>query len=139
MRVLAFAASVKAVIEDGGVTASGFPMTSFYIPRFPAQITVPMVLAVCAQAGGDYDPRCYIVARSPHGDRLSVLACGWHWPDKDGEPVKFRVFAPQLSITVQFAGVHTIGLFHSPDATDTAYSFPLPVKAGAGAPPSPRP
>jgi len=135
VRVLAFAPSASAVIEDGGVTARGFPLTSFYVAQFPAQITLPLVLAVCARAGSDYDPLRYIVARSPNGDRLSVLECRWHWPDQDGEPVKFRVFAPQLTIAVPSAGVLTIGLYHSPDATQPAYVFPLPVKARAAAPP----
>jgi hypothetical protein len=135
VRVLAFAPAVSAVIEDGAVTARGFPMTNFYLPRFPAQITVPLVLAVCAQAGSDYDPRRYIVATSPNGEQLSVLECGWHWPDQEGQPFKFRVFAPQLPIQVQFAGVYTIGLYHGPDATQSAYAFPLPVTAGAAAPP----
>jgi len=138
MHVLAFAPAVStAVINDQGVTASGFPMTSFYAPRFPTRITVPLVLAVYTQAGRDHDPRRYIVATSPHGERLSVLVCAWHWPDQEGEPFKFRVFAPQLTIPVQFAGVYTIGLYHSADATETAYRFPLPVKPGAAASPQP--
>jgi hypothetical protein len=129
VRILAFAPSAGAVIEDGGVTARGFPMTSVYVPTFPTQITVPLVLAVCSQAGTDHDPRRYIVARSPSGERLTVLECSWHWPDQDGEPVKFRVFAPQLSIPVQSPGVYAIGLCHNPDATQPAYVVPLPVKA----------
>jgi hypothetical protein len=136
VRVLAFAPSASAVIEDGGVTTRGFPLTNVYLARLPAQITVPLVLAVCTQAGSDYDPRRYIVARSPSGERLSVLECSWHWPDQEGEPFKFRVFAHQLPIAVQFAGVHTIGLYHSPDATQPAYVFPLPVKGPGAAPPS---
>lgn len=135
MRVLAFAASASAVIEDGSLTARGFPLTSFYVARFPAQIAVPLVLAVYTQAGSDHGPRRYIVARSPNGERLSVLECSWHWPDQEGECFKFRVFAPQLPIEVQAAGVYSIGLYHSPDATQPAYAFPLPVKARAPAPP----
>jgi hypothetical protein len=135
VRVLAFAPSASAAIEDGAVTARGFPLTSFSLSRLPAQITVPLVLAVCTQAGSDYDPRRYIVARSPDGERLSVLECSWHWPDQEGEPFNFRVFVPQLPIAVRVAGVHTIGLCHSPDATQPAYVFPLPVKGPAAAPP----
>jgi hypothetical protein len=134
LRVLAFAASGGAVIEDGSLTARGFPLTSVYVASFPARITVPLVLAVHAQTGSDHDPRRYIVARSPLGERLNVLECSWHWPDPEGEYFKFRVFAPQLTITVQSAGVYTIGLCHSPDATEPAYAFPLPVKARAAAP-----
>jgi hypothetical protein len=57
MRVVAFAPSLSAVEEDaGGVNIKGFPMTSCYVDNFPAQITVPMVIAVCALGGADYDP-----------------------------------------------------------------------------------
>jgi hypothetical protein len=136
LRVLAFAPSGSAVIEDESLTARGFPLTSLYIAKFPARITVPLVLAVYTQAGNDHDPRRYIVARSPNGERLSVLERSWHWPDQEGEPFKFRVFAPQLPLVVQSPGVYTIGLYHSPDATQPAYAFPLPVKDRAAAPPS---
>ena len=134
MHVLAFAPAVSAVINAQGVTASGFPMSCYYVLGFPSQITVPLVLAVYTQTGHDHDPRRYIVARSPDGERLSVLVCNWHWPDQEGEPFKFRVFAPQLTIPVAFAGVYKIGLYHSQDATETAYHFPFPVKAGAPPP-----
>ena len=57
MRVVAFAPSLSAVEEDaGGVNIKGFPMTSCYVNSFPAQITVPMVVAVTALGGTDYDP-----------------------------------------------------------------------------------
>ncbi len=135
MRILAFAASGGATIEDGAVSARGLPITALYVPNFPTRITVPLVLAVWARAGSDYDPRRYIVARSPDGERLSVFECSWHWPDQDDEPFKFRVFAPQLPIPVQSAGAYTIGLCHSPEATDPAYAFPLLIKAVDAAPP----
>jgi hypothetical protein len=134
VQILAFAASGSAVIEDEAVSARGLPITALYLRRFPTRITVPLVLAVWARAGDDYDPRRYIVARSPDGERLSVFECSWHWPDQEDEPVKFRVFAPQLPIAVQSAGAYTIGLCHSPDATDPAYAFPLLIKAAAAAP-----
>ena len=80
--------------EGGGVKADGFPMTSCHVDTFPKQITIPLVLAVYTQGGSDYDPRRYIVATSPEGERLSVLECTWHWPDKPGAPVKFWVSHP---------------------------------------------
>ena len=47
MRVVSFAPSLNAVEEDaGGIAVKGFPMTSCYVNNFPAQITVPMVVAV---------------------------------------------------------------------------------------------
>jgi hypothetical protein len=128
MHVIAFAAARKAVLEDaGGVTAEGFPMTSCYVDGFPAQITVPLVLAVYTSGGSDYDPRRYIVARSPNGERVGLLEFAWHWPDTPGVPVKFRVFAHYLPMTAYSAGVHTVGLYESPDAAESDFSFPLPV------------
>jgi hypothetical protein len=128
MRVVAFAPSLRAVLDDaGGVKADGFPMTSAHVTNFPAQITVPLVLAVYTQGGTDYDPRRYIVARSPNGERLSVLECSWHWPDNPGVPVKFRVFAHHLPMVVQSPGVYSVGLYDSPDAPETDHLFPLPV------------
>ena len=54
MRVVAFAPSLSAVEEDaGGVNIKGFPMTGCYVNSFPAQITVPMVVAVTALGGTD--------------------------------------------------------------------------------------
>ena len=102
MHVVAFAPSTRAVVQDaGGVRLDGFPMTSAYVDVFPKQITVPLVLAVYTQGGSDYDPRRYIVARSPDGERLSVLECTWHWPDKPGVPVKFWVLTRYLPLVVQ--------------------------------------
>jgi hypothetical protein len=125
--------------EGGGVTADGFPMTSCYVASFPAQITVPLVLAVYTQGGSDYDPRRYVVARSPDGERLSVLECTWHWPDKPGVPVKFWVLARNLPMMVQSAGVCSVGLYDSLDATETDHLFPLPVlKANPLLPPPPQ-
>jgi len=41
MRVVAFAASLSVTDEEaGGVTATGFPMTSLYVEDFPALYTI---------------------------------------------------------------------------------------------------
>ncbi|MDT5094739.1 MAG: hypothetical protein QOH60_4102 [Mycobacterium sp.] len=128
MQVVAFAPSLSAAVDEaGGVNAHGFPMTSCHVESFPAQITVPLVLAVYTQGGTDYDPQRFIVARSPRSETVGVLECRWHWPDNPGAPVKFRVFAHQLPLAVSSAGVYTIGLYESRDGTDTAHVFPLPV------------
>ena len=88
----------------------------------------------------DYDPRLYVVARAPSGERLGAFECAWHWPDNPGSPVKFRVFVHHLAIVAQSAGVYTVGLYDSPDATETDHSFPLPVmKASPFAPPPKQP
>lgn len=66
MRVVAFAPALSANEEEaGGVAVKGFPMTSCYVNNFPAQITVPIVVAVTALGGTDYDPVKVIVATSP--------------------------------------------------------------------------
>ncbi len=102
-------------------------MTSCYVDSFPTQITVPLVVAVCALGGSDYDPRKYIIATSPEGDRMGAMEFAWHWPDNPPVPVKFRVFAQYLPMRVQSAGVHTLGLYDSLEATETDHLFPLPV------------
>jgi len=128
LRVVAFAPSLSAVEEDaGGVNIKGFPMTSCYVNGFPDQITVPMVIAVCSLGGTDYDPVRYIVATSPDGERVGSLEFGWHWHDNPPTPVKFRVFTQYLPMRVESAGVYTIGLYDSIDATETDNLFPLPV------------
>jgi hypothetical protein len=139
MHVVAFAPALKALLDEGGgVTAEGFPMTSLHVTSFPAQVTLPLVLAVYTQGGTDYNPRRYIVARSPDGQRVSTLECAWHWPDNPGAPVKFWVLNRHLSMTVQSTGVYTIGLYDRPDETETDHLFPLPVaKLNPFANPSP--
>lgn len=128
MHVVGFAPSRKAVVEDaGGVTAEGFPMTSCYVDGFPSQLTVPLVVAVYTQGGTDYEPRRYIIATSPGGDRVGSLEFAWNWPDNPGSPYKYRVFAQHLPMTVHSAGVYTIGLYESPDQTEPDHVFPLPV------------
>ena len=128
MRVVAFAPSLSAVEEDaGGVNIKGFPMTSCYVNSFPAQITVPMVVAVTALGGTDYDPVKFIVATSPDGERVGSLEFNWHWHDNPPTPVKFRVFTQYLPMRAETAGVYTIGLYDSLEDTESDVLFPLPV------------
>lgn len=129
MQVVAFAPATKLTMNNdgGGVKADGFPMTSAHVDHFPKQITISVVLAFYTEAGGDYDPRRYIVARSPEGERLNVVECAWHWPDQPKVPVKFQVLTRYLPLMVQAAGVYRIGLYDSPDATEPELEFPLPV------------
>jgi hypothetical protein len=128
MHVIAFAPSTRvATHEGGGVTADGFPMTSCHVDTFPKQITIPLVLAAYTQGGSDYDPRLYIVAKSPEGQRISTLECTWHWPDKPGTTVKFWVLTRYLPLVVESAGLYSVGLYDSPDATETDHLVPLPV------------
>lgn len=128
MRVVTFAPSLSAE-EDaaGGVNLTGFPMTSCYVDNFPAQITVPMVVAFCALGGADYDPVRYIVATSPEGERVGSLEFRWHWHDNPPTPVKFRVFTQYLPMRVEAAGVYTIGLYENLNDTESEHLYPLPV------------
>ena len=128
MRVVTFAPSLSAE-EDaaGGVNLTGFPMTSCYVDNFPAQITVPMVVAFCALGGADYDPVRYIIATSPEGERVGSLEFRWHWHDNPPTPVKFRVFTQYLPMRAEAPGVYMIGLYNSLDETETDIMFPLPV------------
>lgn len=128
MRVVVFAPALSAVDEEaGGVTVKGFPMTSCYVNNVPAQITVPIVVAMTALGGTDYDPVKVIVATSPSGERVGSLEFGWHWPDNPPTPVKFRVFTQYLPIRVEEAGVYTLGLYDNLTDTETEYLFPFPI------------
>lgn len=128
MRVVAFAPALSASAQvAGGVIAEGFPMTSFSVATFPAQITIPLVVAVFTSGGTDYDVRRYIAAVSPDGERVGGGEFSWHWDDNPPSPFKFRVFTPHLPIRVQSAGVYMLGLYDSPEATDTEHVFPLPI------------
>jgi hypothetical protein len=106
-------------------------MTSANVESFPAQITLPLVLAVYTQGGTDYDPERFIIARSPRGETVGELQCRWHWPDSPGAPVKFRVFAHQLPLRLPSTGLYTIGFYESRDGTETPHQFPLPVRKAA--------
>lgn len=128
MRVVAFAPSLSAVSQDaGGVAVEGFPLTTCYVQSVPAQITIPVVIAVCAAQGDDYNPRKFIVATAPNGERVGTLEFSWEWPDTPSVPVKFRVFAQYLPMNIQAAGIHTLGLYDDREATDTDTLYPLPV------------
>ena len=102
-------------------------MTSCFVDSFPTQITIPIVVGVCSLGGTDYNPRMYIIATSPENERVGTLEFSWDWPDNPPVPVKFRVFAQYLPIRVESAGVYTLGLYDSLDATETEHLYPLPV------------
>lgn len=128
MRVVAFAPSIEATeAEAGGVDASGFPMTQCFVSEFPTEITIPVVVAVCALDGDEYDPVRYIVATAPDGARASTMEFRWRWDDNSEAPVKFRAFLQHLPVQITSTGIYTIGLYDSPEATETDTQFPLPV------------
>ncbi|MDT5291444.1 MAG: hypothetical protein QOF88_6333 [Mycobacterium sp.] len=131
MHVIAFAPSLKAVLEDAGeVTTDGFPMTSAHVTSFPAQIAVPLVLAVYTQGAptttraSTSSPNHHVVNDSPPSNapgtgrttRLARQGPRLRPPPGDGGAIR--------------AGVYTVGLYDSPDATENDHSFPLPVVQG---------
>jgi hypothetical protein len=68
MHVIAFAPSLKAVLEDAGeVTTDGFPMTSAHVTSFRTNRR-PTGARRVHPGGTDYDPRLYVVAKSPRGE-----------------------------------------------------------------------
>lgn len=54
-------------------------MKSCYADGFPANITIPVVVAFCSPDGTNYDPRKVIVATSPDGERVGTLEFAWEW------------------------------------------------------------
>ena len=102
-------------------------MTSCYVDRFPTQLTIPLVVAVSAVGGSEYNAQKYVVATSPDDERVGALEFAWQWPDNPPVSVKFRVFAQHLPMRVPSAGVYTLGLYDSLDDTETEHLFPLPV------------
>ncbi len=128
MRVLAFAPSRSAASQEaGGITAEGFPITSYHVQGFPTHITIPVVMAFSSPAGTNYDSRTVIVATSPDGDRVGTLEFAWEWPDNPPQTIKFRVFAKHLAMRVPKAGIYSVGLYESLHRTETDRMFPLPV------------
>ncbi len=133
MRVVAFAPALIATEDQGGgVSAGGFPMTNCYVDAFPTEITISVVLGVCALRGEEYDPVRYIIVKGPDGERASAMQFGWHWDDNPETPIKFRVFVQQLPIRVESAGIYNLGLYAHLDATHPEQTFPLQVSPSPG-------
>ena len=128
MRVVAFAPALVASEDPGGgVSAAGFPMSSCYVDVFPVEITISVVIGVCALSGEDYDPVRYIIVTSPSGERASAMQFGWHWEDNPETQVKFRVFAQQLPMYLESEGQYTLGLYTALEGTEPVQTFPLQV------------
>lgn len=128
MRVVAFAPALVATEDEGGgVSAGGFPMTTCYVDVFPAEITISVVLGLCALAGEEYDPVRYLIVKGPDGERASAMQFGWHWEDNPETAVKFRVFLQQLPISLTSPGIYNIGLYAHLDAARPEQTFPLQV------------
>ena len=128
MRVVAFAPALSASEEEtGGVALTGFPMTSCYVDELPAQLTIPIVVAVYGTGGSDYDPELLLTATGPDGQRAGAMQFAWHWDDNPPAAVKYRVFAQYLPIRVEATGLYTLGLQETKDAGEPTHAFPLPI------------
>jgi hypothetical protein len=128
VRVVAFAPALTVTEEeDGGVAATGFPMTNCFVSEAPTEITISVMIGVCALSGGEYDPVQYLIVTGPNGERAAAMEFRWRWDDVPGTPVKFRVFAQYLPVQIPSAGMYIIGLYDSLDATVASAEFPLPV------------
>ena len=128
MRVISFAPALTITEEEaGGVSATGFPMTNCFVSELPTEITIPMVIVVCALSGGEYEAVQYLIATAPNGERVAAMEFRWPWDDITEIPVKFRVFAQYLPLQITSTGIYTLGLYSSLDATETDIQFPLPV------------
>ena len=128
MRVVAFAPALTVTEEeDGGVSATGFPMTNCFVSEAPTEITISVMIGVCALSGGEYDPVQYLIATGPTGERVAAMEFRWHWDDVPETPVKFRVFAQYLPMQITSTGTYIIGLYDGLDAAAANAEFPLPV------------
>jgi hypothetical protein len=128
VRVVVFAPALTVTEEeDGGVAATGFPMTNCFVIETPIEITISVMIGVCGLSGGEYDPVQYLIATAPNGERAAAMEFRWHWDDVPETPVKFRVFAQYLPVQITSPGMYIIGLYDSLDATVANAEFPLPV------------
>ncbi len=128
MRVVAFGPALTAVdAADGGVDANGFPMTSCFVEELPSEITLPVVIAVAALAGGEYAPVCHLMASSPSGEQIATMRFGWQWDDDPDLPVKYRAFVQYLPVRIETPGVYTLSLGDTAEADQAPYTYPLAV------------
>lgn len=128
MRVVTMAPALSATEEEsGGLSLRGFPMTSCFVDVLPVEITIPVVVTVCALDGDEYTPALYLIASSPTGDRVSTMEFRWAWPDSEDLGVKYRAFVQYLPLYLETEGTYLLSLHDTPDGGPTDYTFPLPV------------
>lgn len=141
MHVTAFTAAGHAFLENDAATIRLLPMVRLPVgPQLPIGLQVPVVVSVWTEAGRDYDPHWYIVARDPDGEMRGRIERLFHWPDVPEKPFKFQVFTEYLQLIVQKPGYYTIGLYDQPEGTETEFWFPLEVYVDPSAPaPGPPP
>ena len=128
MRVVTMAPALSATEEEmGGLSLRGFPLTSCFVDVLPAEITIPVVVVVCALAGDEYAPALYLIANSPSGQRVSTMEFRWEWPDFDEIGIKYRAFVQYLPLRLETEGTYLLSLHDTPDGGPTDTTFPLPV------------
>jgi len=129
VRVVTFAPAFSATEEaSGGLSARGFPLTRAFVDVFPVELTVPVILAVWADEGSDYDVTKYIAVTTADGRRLATMQFSWHWDDNPAAPVKFRAFVQHLPLRIESESLLTVGLYDSAEATTSEHVFHLPVQ-----------
>jgi hypothetical protein len=111
--------------DDGAITATRIPTTSFQVDQIPLSAEVPVVLVVHARAGGDYDPQIYVVCKDSAGVRRGSVQGAWHWPDDGDKPSKYRCFSQQLPFSIESEGEYTIGVYYDA-AGNIEMSTPIP-------------
>jgi hypothetical protein len=121
-------AAVHAFLENDAATTRGLPQVRVAVPpQLPVGLQVPVVVSVWAEAGEDFDPHFFIVARDPNGEIRGRIERLWHWPDLPGKPFKFQVFTEYLQLIVRSEGFYRIGLYDQPEGTETDFWFPLEI------------
>jgi hypothetical protein len=121
-----FVAGSATLENDGAITATRIPTTSFEVDQLPLMAEVPVVLVVHARAGGDYDPQLYVVCKDPAGVRRGTFEAAWHWPDDGDRPSKYRCFSQQLPFAIEAEGEYTIGVYYDVEGK-IELATPIPV------------
>ena len=138
LHVAALLVAGSATLDnDGALSATRIPTTSYEIDEVPLAAEVPVILVVHARAGADYDPQLYLVIKDPAGVKRGGVQAAWHWPDEDDKPSKYRCFTQTIPFEIASAGEYTIGVYFDAEGMiEMAAPVPISlllttVKAGA--------
>jgi hypothetical protein len=127
LHVAALLAAGSATLDDdGALSATRIPTTSYETDEIPVSAEVPFILVVHARAGGDYDPQLYVVCKDPAGMKRGSVLASWHWPDDENKPSKYRCFTQKIPFDIDSAGEYTIGVYYDPEGM-IEMSTPVPV------------
>jgi hypothetical protein len=127
LHVAALLVAGSATLDnDGALSATRIPTTSYEIEEVPLAAEVPVILVVHARAGADYDPQLYLVIKDPAGVKRGGVQAAWHWPDEDDKPSKYRCFTQTIPFEIASAGEYTIGVYFDAEGMIEMYT-PIPV------------